>query len=296
MIDNLRILDGGMGHELRRLGAPFSRPLWSAETLIKAPKYVHRVHKAFIDSGAEIITVNSYACVPFHLGDELFNNQGAALAQQAAAIAREAADQAGQEVLVAGNIPPVLGSYRPDWFDARRARPILKTLIDAQELLVDIWLAETLSTLEEFETVDALLSESDKPRFYAFTLDDDSDSPLLRSGESVESVAKRLCASTASALLFNCSIPEKMSPAIEIAKRIIDEEQSALKIGVYANKFTPIRRSQDSSSEDIEMREITPSEYLDYAKEWHRLGADIIGGCCGIGPEYIEQLSNWKLS
>jgi methionine synthase I (cobalamin-dependent) len=45
----------------------------------------------FIDAGAEIITVNSYACVPFHLGETLYQAQGAALAQQAAVIAKEAA-------------------------------------------------------------------------------------------------------------------------------------------------------------------------------------------------------------
>ena len=45
----------------------------------------------FIDAGAEIITVNSYACVPFHLGETLYQAQGAALAQQTAVIAKEAA-------------------------------------------------------------------------------------------------------------------------------------------------------------------------------------------------------------
>jgi len=30
--------------------------------------------------------------------------------------------------------------------------------------------------------------------------------------------------------------------------------------------------------------------YLDYAKRWVDLGASIIGGCCGIGPEYIAAL------
>ncbi|MFP5303385.1 homocysteine S-methyltransferase family protein, partial [Cobetia sp. SIMBA_158] len=41
-------------------------------------------------------------------------------------------------------------------------------------------------------------------------------------------------------------------------------------------------------------RDISPSEYLGFAKKWHALGATIIGGCCGIGPEFIEVLVNWK--
>ncbi|WP_442852291.1 homocysteine S-methyltransferase family protein [Pseudoalteromonas sp. SM9913] len=49
------------------MGAPFSQPLWSAQALIEAPQCVTQAHQGFIDAGAEIITVNSYACVPFHL-------------------------------------------------------------------------------------------------------------------------------------------------------------------------------------------------------------------------------------
>jgi len=29
------------------------------------------------------------------------------------------------------------------------------------------------------------------------------------------------------------------------------------------------------------------------AKEWTKLGADIIGGCCRIGPEHIKEISKF---
>ncbi len=63
-------LDGGTGRELKRIGAPFRQPEWSALALIEAPEYVSRVHQAYVDAGADIITTNSYALVPFHLGAE----------------------------------------------------------------------------------------------------------------------------------------------------------------------------------------------------------------------------------
>ncbi|MEM6510717.1 MAG: homocysteine S-methyltransferase family protein, partial [Pseudomonadota bacterium] len=37
------------------------------QALIEAPQCVTQAHQAFINAGAEIITVNSYACAPFHL-------------------------------------------------------------------------------------------------------------------------------------------------------------------------------------------------------------------------------------
>ena len=65
------ILDGGMGRELQRSGAPFRQPEWSALALSEAPEAVVGVHAAFIGAGAQVITSNSYAVVPFHIGEEL---------------------------------------------------------------------------------------------------------------------------------------------------------------------------------------------------------------------------------
>ena len=288
------ILDGGMGHELRRMGAPFSRPLWSAEALIKAPDDVVKAHLAFIAAGAEIITVNSYACVPFHLGEALYRQRGAELARLAAALATRAVALSNTPVQVAGALPPALGSYRPDLFDADIARDIGETLFRAQAEHVDLWIAETISSLAEFDIQYAILSQSESPHYYSFTLADDSESSRLRSGERVTEVAERLCQSNATGLLFNCSIPEVMGQALQEAKKVIEHQNSALRLGVYANKFTPIKAKHRADTEVLEMRAIAPDDYLTYAKQWHQLGASIIGGCCGIGPEYIAQLRQWQ--
>jgi S-methylmethionine-dependent homocysteine/selenocysteine methylase len=32
--------------------------------------------------------------------------------------------------------------------------------------------------------------------------------------------------------------------------------------------------------------------YVDYTRRWVEQGAEIIGGCCGIGPEYIDSLQS----
>ena len=38
-----------------------------------------------------------------------------------------------------------------------------------------------------------------------------------------------------------------------------------------------------------------PEDYLIQAKSWVENGSQIIGGCCGIGPDLIKSLSNLKL-
>ena len=72
----ITILDGGTGRELMRMGAPFRQPEWSALALMEGPQFVTRVHQAFIEAGADAITTNSYAIVPFHIGAERFQQRG----------------------------------------------------------------------------------------------------------------------------------------------------------------------------------------------------------------------------
>ena len=38
-----------------------------------------------------------------------------------------------------------------------------------------------------------------------------------------------------------------------------------------------------------------PEDFLIQAKSWVENGSQIIGGCCGIGPDLIKSLSNLKL-
>lgn len=292
----LTILDGGMGRELKEIGAPFSQPLWSAQALIEAPDFVSQAHQNFVDAGAEIIITNSYACVPFHLGEELFAQRGFELAALSGELAKAVADQAPQAVKVAGSIPPPFGSYRPDLFKVEQAESIIQTLYDAQEPNIDLWLVETLCSVQEFESIHEVLKQSTKPCYYAFSLEDTKgDSASIRSGESVKEAVKLVCLSNATGIMFNCSVPEVMDQAIIDTKQVMDELGQDLEIGVYANNFAPISSEHEANDMLQEMRELDGQGYLTYAKRWHALGANIIGGCCGIGPKHIKALADWKL-
>ena len=134
-----------------------------------------RVHQAYVKAGADIITTNSYAIVPFHLGEGRFAERGAELAALSGQLARAVVDGDEEEertaatasspsdaplsqptaattstaktkkrkVLVAGSLPPTCGSYRAEWFNPDLARPILSTLVGALRPYIDLWLAET---------------------------------------------------------------------------------------------------------------------------------------------------------
>ncbi len=288
------ILDGGMGRELERIGAPFSQPLWSAQALIESPQFVEQAHQRFIETGAEVLITNAYACVPFHLGENLFAAEGENLARQSAQIARKAVNASSQPVLVAGCLPPAMGSYRPDLFDAKRAFDIIGQLYTAQKDHVDLWIVETIACIEEYQTVHKVLEQTTLPCWYAFTLSDDvGQEPKLRSGEALSDALAEVIKGHAAGILFNCSIPEVMENAIAQTRTALEaSDNKSIKIGAYANAFTPIQSDHQANDELQGMRSLSPEEYLAFAYRWKNAGATIIGGCCGIGPEHIKVLSH----
>jgi S-methylmethionine-dependent homocysteine/selenocysteine methylase len=289
------LLDGGMGRQLERMGAPFRQPEWSALALMEAPDTVRQAHAQFIDAGAEVITTNSYALVPFHIGEARFAAEGRRLADLAGRMARQAADAAGRHVRVAGSLPPLFGSYRPDLFDPARAPAILKVLIAGLAPHVDLWLAETQGSIREAEAASRMaLAASPKPLWISYTLEDDTDdpaSPRLRSGEPVAKAVEAALALGAEAVLFNCSQPEVMAAAIAAAHAIVQTSGSDARIGVYANAFPPQSKNAQANGALSRLRgDLDPASYLAFVAAWTGAGASIVGGCCGIGPEHIAAI------
>jgi S-methylmethionine-dependent homocysteine/selenocysteine methylase len=292
--DSTVILDGGMGRELQRRGAPFRQPEWSALALSEAPQAVEAVHAAYIDSGANVITSNSYAVVPFHIGEERFAAEGQALAALAGELARRAVDASGKSVRVAGSLPPLFGSYRPDLFDASRAAQLLAPLVNGLAPHVDLWLAETQSSIVEARAIHAGLPKDGKPFWLSFTLkDEDTDAvPRLRSGEPVAEAAAVAAELGVQTLLFNCSQPEVIGDAIDAARATFERLGVKIHIGAYANAFPPQPEEATANDGLDPLREdLDPPGYLRWAADWQQRGASHLGGCCGIGPEHIAVLA-----
>ncbi len=285
----ITILDGGMGRQLARMGAPFRQPEWSALALLEGPDWVARAHRSFIQAGADVITTNAYAVVPFHIGEERFAERGRELAALAGRLAREEADAAGRPVRVAGSLPPLFGSYRPDLFAPERAPALFAELVAGQAPYVDLWLAETQSSIAEAAAAAAAVAGDDRPLWISFTLDDRPHvSPRLRSGEGVAAAAAAAVELGAEAVLFNCSQPERMAGAIAAARAAAPD----LPIGAYANAFPEIPDDHEANDALFGIRtDLGPDGYCAFAKAWVDAGATLIGGCCGVGPEQIAALS-----
>ena len=105
------------------------------------------VHEDYIRAGAQVITTNTYVAILSRFEREGIGDRYHELNRLAGELAGQARDNCGRDVLIAGSLPPLNGSYRPD-----RVRPIeeIEPLYrDQAQILapyVDLFLCETMST------------------------------------------------------------------------------------------------------------------------------------------------------
>lgn len=289
------ILDGGMGKHLERMGAPFRQPEWSALALIEDPDRVRQAHQDYVDAGADVIIVNAYAVVPFHLGDDRFARDGASLAELAGRIAREVADAAERPVRVAGSLPPLFGSYEPGDFRPDDAPRLYDVLVAAQAPFVDLWIGETVSSIAEAESIMAAIDrfDPDAEVWMSFSVPDDppGDTVALRSGESVHDAVAAV-RNRVRAVLFNCSPPEAIAVALGHVHDALGDNADGIRTGAYANAFVAKEPGYAANEVILDRRdELTPQRYHEICEGWVADGASIIGGCCQMYPEHIEALT-----
>ena len=283
------ILDGSMGNELLKRTNKQSSGLWSAQFLIDSPNLVKEVHQAYVDVGAQVITTNTYSTIPSYLKKENKTNLMKGLIRKAGAIAREVADNNNQEILVAGSLPPLDESYRPDLVpNEKDSIPIYEELIDELNSFVDIFLCETVSSIAETSNVLKAIknkAKQDKKIWLSWTLFEDK-SARLRSKETIEDALQFAESFNPDAYLFNCTDPIAITEGIKKLSNLTDKP-----IGCYPNVFgVPFDWTLDNDIQ-VEPRNLSVKQFVKYKNLWEDLGASIIGGCCGLGPDYIKAIS-----
>ncbi len=283
-MSNITLLDGGMGQELIHRSSQPASPLWSTKVMMDEPEIVQAVHQEYINAGAQVLTLNSYSATPERLARDASEELFEPLQAKAIEIARKA--KGDTDTQIAGCLPPLFGSYRPE--SAPSFEVCLDTyrkVVACQKDAVDLFLCETMSSIKEAETATLAAKESSKPVWCALSLDD-NDGMKLRSGESVEAGIKAAKKVGADAILFNCSLPEVISVAMPTLSKC------GLPFGAYANGFTKADDLELGGTVDVltARTDLGPKEYADFCDHWIAQGATIIGGCCEVGPAHIAEL------
>ncbi len=279
------LLDGGMGQELLKRWKKPAHPLWSVKIMMDAPELVQAVHEDYIKAGARVITVNSYIATPERLSREGVAELFATLQKKAIDLANAARDAVGIDVDIAGCLPPLHGSYKPD---LDRSQDFLFEkyieIANEQKENVDLIICETMASIAEASAATRAAQNADLDVWTAFTLDDDHIGKL-RSGEDIKDAISTVKSLNPNAILYNCSRPE----TIEASLHLLEDVKT---YGAYANGFTHIGGLKIGGTvNDLTAREdLTPEKYAQSCAGWLLRGAQIIGGCCETSPAHIEEL------
>ncbi len=284
-------LDGALGSILLDRANKSSSGLWSAQFLLEDPEAIKSLYEEYIGIGSDLITTNTYSTIPSYLNKEKISAKMPELVAIAGKLAKEVANQHDQ-VRVAGSLPPLEESYRPDLvLTEGEALPIYKTLIEGLLPYVDIFLCETISSIQETQNVLKALDLYNKeiPIWLSWTLKEDKKD-LLRSGESIEEAFKFAEKYNPEAYLFNCTDPNAISSGLEVLQRLTDKP-----IGGYPNVFSvPDGWTLDNDVVTLK-NDLTKESFSSFCQTWKEKGASIFGGCCGIGPELMtEMISSLK--
>jgi len=233
-------------------------------------------------------------------------------------LAREAVDSIQKEsttdadysqVLVMGSLGPLLESYRPDkLLPHERGLSTYQMIAQTLSPYVDCFLAETMSCFEEVsqavEGVSKLDDDRKRPMLASYTLRRDG---RLRSGEPVSSGISRLIPFAKDhnvellGILLNCCEPESITAALKEMQTDTDTHdllhREGIVLGAYANRLTEVASdwSMEASSDPQPFRHDLPTNiYFDkFVHVWVKdYGLKMIGGCCGISPEYISYIAS----
>ncbi len=265
------ILDGGMGTFLHGRGLPQRYPsdLWSVER----PEEVQRLHEAYIEAGADIIFTNTFGAGrlrldPFGWGTKVFDLNRAAVGLAKAA--------AKGKALVAGDVGPLahVGARSPR-FSRREARSVFTEQVEALVSAgVDLLAVETISDLEEMEAaVSAARSAApDLPILASLTYTRDE---VLRSGERPAEATQALEEMGVQIVGANCSF------GFSSLLSICEEMAGATALPLAMKPSAGVPPTSPPSAE----------EAAAYARRFAQMGANLVGGCCGVGPAMLRAIA-----
>lgn len=286
------LIDGGLSNQLEKQGYDLNHKLWSAKLLDYVPEAIIHVHLAYLEAGARCITTASYqATISGFMSVGYDKATAETLILKSVQLAEKAITRFRAidfKPLIAASIGPY-GAYMADGseysgnygvseeelivFHEDRIR-----LLDSSN--ADILACETIPSFKETVVLNSLLQNVKKQAWVSFSCKDEkhiSDgTPITKCTKVIADNPKIF------AIGINCTAPEYISVLIKAIKPIINDKR----IIVYPNSGD-VYDAKSKTWSGLS----TPTSFLDMAKEWIKLGVDIIGGCCRIGPEEIKSIS-----
>ncbi len=293
------IVDGGLATQLEASGADLGDDLWSARLLLDDPALIRLVHTDYLWAGADCIITSTYqATIPGFMARGLSEPEAEDLIRFSVQLALEERDAfwnaradgrraAVLRPLVAASVGPY-AAYRADGseysgdydldegglIEFHRGRWQLLAASEA-----DLMACETIPNFAEGRALAHLLAETEgRYAWFSFSC---CDGNHISDGTPIRQCAAYLDQfDRVAAIGVNCTSP-RFIPDLIAEIRAVTE----IPVIVYPNSG-----ERYDARERRWIGESVPAEFGTMSREWRKLGAACIGGCCRTTPAHIRQI------
>jgi methionine synthase I (cobalamin-dependent) len=275
------VADGGWSTRLQMRGLPTDVMAETAN--LTHPELVIELAIAYLDAGAQFITTNTFAANRYHLQRRApqvdvtdVNRRGAELARTAVA---------DRPALVAGAIGPTgkilaVKEVKPD--------EVLSAFTEQAEALAaggaDLIVLETFSELAEVLLALRGAKEATRlPVVASLSFDSGPQRTCTMMGARADECAEALEEAGADAVGTNCG------GGIATALPAVVALRGATSLPLWVKPNAGLPELVDGEA----VWRQTPEEFAAHIPQLVEAGANIIGGCCGSGPEHIQRVAAW---
>ncbi len=277
------IIDGATGSELEARGVPMIYDGWSVLAQLEYPEILRTLHEDYIRAGASVIITNTFAAGRHLLEPGGMGDRVADVHRRAVEVAKQARDAVGEPVAIAGSVSSYMADERdPHWL-GRLQQTYEEQVSLLAEAGVDLIICEMMQEPRIALPAVRAAVASGLPVWLGLSASQapdgsltNFDSPDQDFGETIDAL---IATPVGVVCIMHTEIPV-VGPAIEMIRQRWDGP-----IGVYPESGYYERPHWHYV--DI----IEPETLVVEARGWVAQGANIIGGCCGLGVEHIEVLN-----
>lgn len=265
------LLDGAMGTMLYAFGHSRDEP--SAMAVLNAPGTVKKIHAAYRDAGAGLLTTNSFQAHRLALERVGLADRFEVINRTAVTLAREAAED---HCYVMASIGPP--GRRLSTLGDRSFGEAVKAYREQMAILeaagVDGFFLETFTDLLELQAALQAARDTTRLPFIASValLGAQVEERLL----TPEAAAQMAEAMGAKAVGINCMEPRGAASALSRMRR--------------ATSLPLVVKPSAGLSDRNGNYPVTLEEFCGWAVKFFDAGVDLLGGCCGTTPAHIAQL------
>ncbi len=272
------VADGSWSTELQRRGVPPNIPAELAN--LTQPQIVAALAREYLLAGATILTTNTFGAQRFNFGRRNLKEDPAEVARAGATIAHNVA--AGK-AHVGGSIGPsgkIMIVREVPESDLRAS--FASHAAALAEGGVDFILLETFSEMAEIMlAIEAVRSACSLPIVASLSFDSGPQRTHTMMGVSAEEAARSLESAGVAAVGCNCGAGvNTILPAV---------------VALRAGTILPVWVKPNAGLPDLvdgrPVYAVSIDDFAEHAPALFEAGANVVGGCCGVGPEHIKRIA-----